>query len=403
MRQAGASLATLGRVYFWTGDGERASAILRQAIEVLEEEEPSPELVRAIVWNSTLSILMGRTEEGTALTKRGLELAGSMHLEAARSNLETSLGSFEVMRGDATGVDRIKSSLALAQELGDTEAIGRAYLNLALTMQELAQNVEGVEVCRRGRETLRDLGAPSFEWTVASFEAGMLAELGQFQEAEALCREIMGPQRAVTAGPALVFAGSYLGAIMIRLGRYEECRQLLDDVLPLARRIGGSKFLAPALMDDGELEEARGNFAAARQAISESVRVALSGSAAAHWFRPLVAAARLRVPESGEILERVRDRATHPSLQAPLTEATALIERDADLFAEAGDLYASIELPYQEARCRLEAGDVEKGRDIIVRLGLHGGPLGRRLKELLGEPGPADPPTHGAPGSPQSL
>ncbi|HEV8564189.1 MAG TPA: adenylate/guanylate cyclase domain-containing protein [Actinomycetota bacterium] len=393
MRQAGASLATLGRVYFWTGDAERASGVIRQAIEVLEEEEPSPELVRAIVWNSTLSILTGRTEEGTALTERGLELAQSMHLEAARSNLQTSLGMFEVMRGDATGVDRIQSSLVLAQELGDAEAIGRAYLNLALTMQELAQNVEGVEVCRRGRENLRDLGAPSFEWTIASFEAGMLVELGRFHEAEALCREIMGPQRAVTAGPALVFAGRYLATILIRLGRYEECRQLLDDVLPPARRTGGSLFLSPVLMNDGELEEARGNIAAARQAISESVRVALSGSAVAHWFRPLVPAARLRVPEWAEILERVRDRATNPSLQAPLTEAIALIERDVSLFAEAGDLYASIGLPYQEARCRLEAGDVERGRDIIVRLGLHGGPLSHRLKELLGEPGSADPTT----------
>ncbi|MGH2818927.1 MAG: adenylate/guanylate cyclase domain-containing protein [Actinomycetota bacterium] len=47
--------------------------------------------------------------------------------------------------------------------------------------------------------------------------------------------------------------------------------------------------------------------------------------------------------------------------------------------ARAAELYASLELPYEEARCRIGAGQLEGAQEIVDRYGLANGPLGALL------------------------
>ena len=102
-----------------------------------------------------------------------------------------------------------------------------------------------------------------------------------------------------------------------------------------------------------------------------------------HVVQLLALAARLLPPErAGELVDRVRPAVRDPSWEAVLTEAEAILERDPARFARAAELYASLELPYQEARCRLEAGELDRAKEIIARCGLERGPLGTRLSEL---------------------
>ena len=58
------------------------------------------------------------------------------------------------------------------------------------------------------------------------------------------------------------------------------------------------------------------------------------------------------------------------------------LEGDPASFARAAELYGSLELPYEEARCRMEAGDGDRARELVTRFGLEHGPLGARLREL---------------------
>jgi len=51
---------------------------------------------------------------------------------------------------------------------------------------------------------------------------------------------------------------------------------------------------------------------------------------------------------------------------------------------EAARHYADMKMPYQEARCRLEAGELGSAREIMTRFRLEKGPLGARLNELSG-------------------
>ena len=68
-----------------------------------------------------------------------------------------------------------------------------------------------------------------------------------------------------------------------------------------------------------------------------------------------------------------------PSHEAPLIEARAILDGDAAGHVRAAEIFASLELPYDEARCRIGAGQIERAQEIVDRYGLANGPLGALL------------------------
>jgi hypothetical protein len=68
-----------------------------------------------------------------------------------------------------------------------------------------------------------------------------------------------------------------------------------------------------------------------------------------------------------------------PSQEAPLIEARAILDGDAAGHVRAAEIFASLQLPYQEARCRIQAGQLDRAHEIIERYGLKDGPLGALL------------------------
>ncbi|HEV8682027.1 MAG TPA: adenylate/guanylate cyclase domain-containing protein [Actinomycetota bacterium] len=381
--RAGGALATLGRILWNTGEGERASQALKRAIEVLEPGGPSPELLQAHVWLSTQRMLLGQTDDSVTLATRGLEIEEVLHLDGPRSQLLNNLGVCLSQRGDPAALDRLREARELAERSGDAEARGRIYTNLPSVLAVFSRHREAVELCERGREAMRQLGAPSFEQFIAANEASSLMEMGRYEDAEALSREALDQLRVIGSVPGIVNSGMTLADSMSRRGRYEDAARLADDVVPLARGLGGAEFLSIALATQARLEQARGNLASARQAIAEAAEEVMATPSVAHVFVVLAPAARLLPEErTRELLDRVKPVAVDPSFQAIVAEAEAILASDRDLFARAADLYASLELPYQEARCRLEAGELDRAREIIDRYGLQDGPLGARLREL---------------------
>lgn len=381
--RAGGALAGLGRVLWIAGEGERAGQALKRAIEVLEPGGPSRELLRAYLWGSTQRMLLGQTDDSVALATRGLEIAEALRLDGARSQLLNNLGVCLAQRGDPAALDRLREALELAERSGDTEALGRIYTNLPSTLAWFSRHREAVELCERGREVMRKLGAPNFEQFIAANEASCLMEMGRYEDAEALAREALEQQRVIGGVPGIVNSGMTLADSMTRRGRYEDAARLLDEVLPLARGLGGAEFLSQALAVQARLEQARGNLATARQAIAEAAQEVMATPSVSHVFVVLALAAQLLPEErTRELLHRAKPAAIDPAFQAIVAKAAAILAADRVLFAKAADLNAALELPYQEARCRLEAGELDRAAGTIDRLGIQDGPLGARLRQL---------------------
>ncbi len=382
-RQAGRALATLGRVYWIGGDGTRATETLARAIELLEPLGPSPELVKAFLWSSTTDMLLGESDASMAAATRGLEIAEGLGLDGDRSQFLNNIGVCLSFVGDPESIPRLREAHELAELSGEAEAIGRIYTNLPSCLAIFQRHREAVELCERGREVMRGVGAPNFEAFIAANEAASLAMLGRYEDAEVLARDALSTQRTMNAAPGLVNAGSTLIQVTLRKGRLDEARTLLDEILPAARGLGGAEFLALMLDREAELELARGNMASASQAAEEAAGLVTSVPALSHLVDLLPLASRL-LPEdrATALLDRVRPHLRDPSWEAVVAEADGWLKRDPASFARAAELYGSLELPYEEARCRLEAGELERPGEIVRTFGLEKGPLGARLREL---------------------
>jgi tetratricopeptide (TPR) repeat protein len=323
-------------------------------------------------------MLLGRIAEGTQLAERGLGLAEELGLDAARAHLLNTLGSCQVFAGDAAGIDRIREALDLALAVGDPEARQRAYINLCDTLVKIGRLREAVEIAEEGRRAARRLGASGFAWFLAGNEAEALILLGYHAEADALITEIFAQP---APSPALVEnAGGKRVMLLLRRGDYAGARAQADVVVPIARSIGGAEFGATILVLEAELEHARGNLGAARRAIREAADVV--SSAPYHVLLLLPIATRLLpADEATGLLARAAELPSFPRADAVRAEAEAVLKGDREGMREAAELYASLEMPYEEARCLIDAGDIEPAREIVERLGVQASPLGQRLQE----------------------
>jgi len=383
LRRAGGALATMGRLHWIMGEGQRGGEVLEQAIALLEPQGQSPELVQAFVWTSSLHMLQGQTDRSIVLAERGLVMEEGLRMDGARSQLLNNIGVCRSMLADAEGLDLLREAMELAERSGDAEATGRAHANLAATLAMFQRHRESAEVSRRGQEFSRRYGAPSFEIFHAGNEAQSLVELGRYEDAEAIAREALSTARDMKTIPAICNSAAPVVMALLARGKYPEARELMDEILPLARGLGGNEFLSLGLLLEANLERARGNLNAARQAIAEAADMVLETPTVWHVAVILDAAAHLLPKERvEELLDRVRPAARDPSFAVLVAEAEGVLSGEPERFRTAADIYASLEMPYGEARCRLEAGELDRARELIDRYGLQDGPLGARLREL---------------------
>jgi tetratricopeptide (TPR) repeat protein len=254
---------------------------------------------------------------------------------------------------------------------------------LPSTLDDLFEREEAVELSRRGRERVQRLGSPAYESFIAGNEARSLLGLGRYVEAEELARKTLVFERSLSGAPGIVSAGNVLGGVLYRTGRYSEARRIYDEILPHGRRVGGAEFLARLLIDIAELQENLGNSTVARTHASEALALLRDASSLFHLVLHLPAIAQLLPHEAPSLIARCRPAARHDSWRACLAETDGWIGHDVRTFHEAADIYERLHSPYDEARCRLQAGDIDRGAQLVETYGLQEGPLGNKLQTLV--------------------
>ena len=119
--------------------------------------------------------------------------------------------------------------------------------------------------------------------------------------------------------------------------------------------------------------------------MTEALDIVLATPSLIHLAPPLAPGARLLLRDRvAPVIERARPASGNPVLAAAIAEAEAWLSRTPPRFAEAAKRYAELKMPYEEARCQLEAGDLGRARELITRFRLEKGALGKRLNELSG-------------------
>jgi adenylate cyclase len=375
---AGAALSMLGRAYTLVGDIERGTECLARGIELFGSR-PSRELVQAHVWMASLHQMRGHVHEGLPAAKRGLQLAEELQEEGQRANLLNSVGVLRYVAGDAGGIDVVGEAEAVAEASGDPEAIARVLMNLGFLFVLSFRFREALDVCERGIERLEELGMPGIGSTLVSSTSTALMELGRYEEAERLALELLGPRRGTTIELATLHAGAALSQAWLRTGRYDDAERMLQEILPRARRMAAPGFSGAVLVCWAELLEATGRTADAAEPLSELLALAPPGGPIQYRSWALVPASRIAPSLAGGLIEELRERVDEPAKQVVLTEARGNLSGDRSAIHDAAEAYAVMGMPYQEARCRLEAGEIGRVRELADGFGLAAGPLGAKL------------------------
>lgn len=228
----------IGRLYWEQGDRKRSFEHYRQALALLEQGIPNPELARAVSSISQMHMLGGEFEEAIEWGRRALALAEQLQDEGVRVHALCNLGVSEVTIGDKErGLAMVRESARRAEELGLSHDACRASFCLAEDLTWLCRYDEA-------RQGLEELLAYARGMHVGIFiEAAeiRLAELDWLQGAwgSALERtqelaERWGPQRP--EGHVELLASIWLAGHHNDLGLPRVAHDALEASLATARR-----------------------------------------------------------------------------------------------------------------------------------------------------------------------
>ncbi len=131
LRQLGACLRWLSRIWWMAGNRTNAEQAGREAISVLEQAGDGRLLALALSNESQLCVLAYRFAESIEYGERAVALAREVGDAAITSHALTNIGLSRWMLGDPAGQPTLDDeALRVALEAGDVEDACRAYVNL---------------------------------------------------------------------------------------------------------------------------------------------------------------------------------------------------------------------------------------------------------------------------------
>jgi ATP/maltotriose-dependent transcriptional regulator MalT len=368
-RALGDAERSLAAIYELQGDRGRALTARRVAADAyaangLPGEAAAERLIAAGYLQNS-----GDHLEAIELTRLAGEEAGRAERLDLRARVLGLQGVARVKGGEFdAGMESIRAGLSLALEHEFTLEAAEVYQRLG-SAYEIAGDYGGArDALATAIGFCEASGADSLEHACLSCMAYVLRELGDWERAAELCREL---QARSTDEGTIVVADGMLGSILVFRGEWSAARALLVRSLEVAARLdivsmSVESATALAWLDEheGDLERARGHcrFVLERWARSEDHHYAVWGLRWAACFfarHGWLADARACT----EALSSITARTGHPDALAALAHAlgeTALAEGHAEAAAQqlarAVELHAGLEIPFERAQIQLRAG-----------------------------------------------
>jgi DNA-binding NarL/FixJ family response regulator len=259
----------------------------------------------------------------------------------------------------------VREGLALALEHDLTGAAAELYQRLSIVLYEAADYRQAAEALDTALELSRLVGRSGVEEACVSCLAYVLRDLGEWQEAANVCRDMIAGEQAPWVAEGL------LGSIHAYQGRFSSARRLLSSCLAQASRVShynmtidSTTALAFVAAAEGADKEAAAhcNAVLARWEQSDDLHYALSGLRwAAAWFAR--SGDRTGAHACIDALTRIASASGQPEALAALAHAiaeVALLDGDADTAVDqltnALDLHRTIDMPYVRAQIEVRAG-----------------------------------------------
>jgi DNA-binding CsgD family transcriptional regulator/tetratricopeptide (TPR) repeat protein len=306
--------------YLWmsAGDEDAAQRAYEEAVALLPADEPRPELARVLATLGQFLMLRGRLDESMERCEQALDVARRTGALGARAVALNALGGNLAFRGArGVGIEHLRESLRLSEELGDIDNLGRAYVNLGEVLDQDARVEEAFRTAVDGARRCEDVGMGEMSLLLQSEAASRAFKLGRLEEADGLTRWADGLQPSIAK----------LNGCAVR-ARVEVQRERLVDAEPLLDAAAGAMPYArttwtePLASARVETELLRGDPAEARRLVEEALE---AGDHAQLAFVARLHALGARA--GAELAERARASGDEQAAAEAARRAQALAER----------------------------------------------------------------------------
>jgi DNA-binding CsgD family transcriptional regulator/predicted NBD/HSP70 family sugar kinase len=347
LRQLGACLRWLSRIWWMAGNRANAEQAGREAISVLERAGDSRLLALALSNESQLCMAACRFAESIEYGERAAALARETGDAAVTSHALTNIGVSRWGLGDPAGQPTLDEALRVALEAGDVEDACRAYVNLVRNLLDWCR----LEEAERYLTAAMKLAEETEFFGILSYMQVMRARLefarGSWDEA------VRAAEAAVDAFlPARCPALIVLGRVQVRRGQ-ARAAGLLSSAWKLAVQLDELQRLGPAASARAEDAWLRGDHARVRD-----IAMPIYQEARRLGERAYQAELGYWLTKAGQPTEAASD---HPyALQA------------AGRWREAAGLWQAAGCPYEHAAALAESpepGDLLASLEILDELG----------------------------------
>jgi DNA-binding CsgD family transcriptional regulator/tetratricopeptide (TPR) repeat protein len=376
-RQLGSALSQLSRRLWCGGRPQDARQAGREAMRLLEGLPDSRELALAYSNLALLNVNDERTDETIVWGGRALTVAeavGDMDVVVHSLN---NIGTIQLLAGMPEGIASLERSLALSEQAGLEEHVGRAYIHVAWAMTR-TRSYELASWFDRGVKACADLGLEGWRLYVLAYRARWHLDQGRWAEAAEDAAAVLRSAKSV---PLLrILALSILGLIRARRGDPDQW-SLLDEAFALLDGQDELQYFAPittawaeAAVLDGRAHLVEAKTQAGLRLASEREATWVVGELA--WLRHLAGvtdtALDLVDPYAAQLAGDTGAAAKHwTQLGCPYDAAFALVESE-----EEGELRFAL-AEFQRLGARPAAGIVARRLREIGARGLPRGPRPR--------------------------
>ncbi len=218
-----------------------------EAVSILEELPPGPELAKAYVNLADGSCDSDAQHESVMWAGRGLELATSV------GDDETAIHALAVMgfaEGDDAGIARLEESVQRALDGGFDREVAHSHMLLARHAVERRQYAVADKHLDAGLEFCNDQGIELYRYYLMAYRARIALDRGEWAKAAAAAEEVLRIRRTSTT-PRIV-ALVVLALVRARRGDpgYE---QMLDEAWQLAEPTGELPRIRPVVAARAEV------------------------------------------------------------------------------------------------------------------------------------------------------
>jgi DNA-binding CsgD family transcriptional regulator/tetratricopeptide (TPR) repeat protein len=362
-RKQGDNLRWVSRLAWFLGRNAEAEDWAIEAVRILEDLAPSPELAMAYSNRSLLHMLADESQEAIVWGSRAIELAEKLGATEPLAHALNNVGTAELLIGNEQGRFKLEESLRLSLANDFYEYAARAYTNLADCAVRDRNYHLAMPYLNDCIAYTTESGFDAARLYMVAYRARAYFEQGDWDRAAEDAHNVLSQYRvpAITKIPAV----AVLGHLRVRRGDPDAVR-LLTEAHELATRTGELQRIAPVASARAELAWLKGDL---EQLLHEANTVLqMAPTRNDRWLQGEFAFWMWRAGGPPP---------THDGIAAPYA-----LQMASDWRA-AANAWKEIGCPYEEA-VALADGDENAKREaleIFERLGA--GPAAEKLRQTL--------------------